>query len=104
MLLKITDAGYLGEYRLRLAFNDGKEGEADIRALAGLEPRQVFGAFEDESFIRQFRIAHGTLCWPGDRDVAPEYLYFLAFRNDPLLQPLFSQWGYLDDQAGKLAA
>jgi hypothetical protein len=53
---------------------------------------------------RLLRRLHGTLCWPGERDVAAEYLYFLAFRDDPALQPLFRQWGYLDEPATALAA
>lgn len=63
-----------------------------------------FSAFADEAFARQFYLKHGTLCWPGERDVAAEYLYFLAFRDDATLQPLFRQWGYLDECTGALAA
>jgi len=104
MLLKITDAEYLGAYRIRLTFNDGRVGEVDGRALAEGEPQAVFGALADESFFRQFGLEHGTLCWPGERDVAAEYLYFLTFRGEPALQALFRQWGYVEDRPGSLAA
>jgi hypothetical protein len=33
---------------------------------------------------------------------APEYLYFLAFRNDPALSDLFHQWGYLQEHSAAL--
>lgn len=104
MLLEITDAEYLGDYRMRLSFNDGRAGIADLHALIDTHPQSVFAVFSDETFVRQFGLEHGTLCWPGERDVAAEYLYFLAFRDDPALQSLFRQWGYLDDSSAAQAA
>lgn len=104
MLLEITDAQYLESCRVRLTFNDGRVGMADLHALIDAKPASIFAAFADEAFVRQFFLEHGTLCWPGECDVAAEYLYFLAFRDDTTLQPLFRQWGYLDECTGALAA
>ena len=104
MLLEITDAQYLDDYRVKLTFNDGRGGEADLHALITANPVSIFALFADEAFVRQFCLKHGTLCWPNERDVAAEYLYFLAFRNDSELQPLFRQWGYLDECTDALAA
>ncbi len=95
MLLKINDVEYMGNYRVRLTFNDGRKGIADLHALMDDEPRSVFAAFADEALVRQYRLEHGTLCWPGERDVAPEYLYFLSFQDDPALREMFAGWGYL---------
>lgn len=104
MLLKITDAEYLHDHKVRLSFNDGRDGVADLRALIDSKPLSLFSVFADETFVKQFGLEHGTLCWPGERDVAAEYLYFLAFRDDPALQSLFEQWGYLDEPASALTA
>lgn len=104
MLLEITDTQYLDDYRVQLTFNDGRVGVADLHALIDANPASVFAAFADEAFARQFGLKHGTLCWPGERDVAAEYLYFLAFRDEPTLQALFQQWGYLDERQDALAA
>ncbi len=104
MLLEITDAEYQGAYRVRMTFNDGRAGVADLHALIDANPKSVFAAFAEEAFVQQFGLEHGTLCWPGERDVAAEYLYFLAFRDDPMLQALFCQWGYLDECTDVLAA
>ena len=104
MLLKITQAEYLGDYRFQLIFNNGLNGVADLHTLIDPEPDSVFGAFAQESFLRQFELKYGTLCWPGERDVAAEYLYFLAFRDDPTLQNLFQQWGYAEASQNELAA
>ena len=98
MPLKIDDAEYLGNYRVHLTFNDGREGVVDLYPLINDKPQSVFAAFSDEAFVRQFGLEHGTLCWPGERDVAAEYLYFLTFRDDPALQGLFREWGYLNEQ------
>ena len=99
MLLKINHAEYLGNYHFRLSFNDDRAGTADIRPLLNDAPQTVFAPLADESFVRCFTLEHGTLCWPGELDVAPEYFYFLAFRDDPALHDLFVSWGYLRETA-----
>src|SRR5688572_31818580 len=48
--------------------------------------RSVFAPLRDEAFAARFELRYGALTWPGDLDVAPEYLYFLAFRSDPALR------------------
>lgn len=104
MLLEIVQADYLGDYRFRLVFNDGRSGEADLHALIDPHPDSVFAPFTQEAFVRQFRLEHGTLGWLGELDVAAEYLYFLAFRDDSELQNLFCRWGYLPDSHCAVAA
>ncbi|MFA5353584.1 MAG: DUF2442 domain-containing protein [Thermodesulfovibrionales bacterium] len=99
MLLKIEEARYLGNHRFILRFNDGRSGTVDLRPLADEEPKAAFAQLADEVFVSRFRLEHGTLSWPGDLDVAPEYLYFLAFRDDPALHDRFAAWGYLKETA-----
>lgn len=36
-----------------------------------------------------------TIVWSNGADLAPEYIYFQAFKNEAELQPQFKQWGYL---------
>ena len=97
-MLHISDADYLGEHRLRVAFNDGREGVADLRPMIFDEPRTVFEPLKDLSAFRRFFIEHGALCWPDDLDVAPEYIYFVAFRDDESLCGLFEEWGYVQTE------
>ena len=83
-MLHISDAEHLGEYRLRVAFNDGREGIADLRPMVFGERRMVFEPLKDLSGFRQFFIEHGTLCW--------------AFRDDESLRGLFDEWGYVQTE------
>ncbi len=94
-MLLISDAEYLGEYRVRFVFDNGREGMADLRAMVFDDPRSAFAPLRDVTVFRRFVLEGGVLCWPGDLDVAPEYLYFLTFRNDPGLRGLFEEWGYV---------
>ena len=99
MLLKIEEATYLGNHRFMVRFNDGRSGTADIRPMADEGPGTVFAPLADEDFVRRFTLEHGTLCWPGELDVTPEYIYFLTFRDDPALHEQFVDWGYLPQTA-----
>ena len=95
MECRIEEANYLGDYRVSVCFKDGRRGVVDVRELDRHGPGSVFARLQDETFARLFTIAHGTLSWPGELDVAPEFLYFLAFRTDPALYEQFVEWGYL---------
>ena len=95
-MLHITDAEYLDDYRVRVVFNNGREGVADLRPMIfDDKPQSVFTPLRDLPVFRQFAIEHGTLCWPSEVDVAPEYIYFLTFRDDKDLRERFEEWGYI---------
>jgi Protein of unknown function (DUF2442) len=94
-MLHISDAKYIGDYRVRFVFNNGREGVADLRSMIFDDSRSVFASLHDTNRFQQFFIQHGALCWADDLDVAPEYIYYLAFRDDETLHSLFEEWGYL---------
>ena len=75
MLVNITHVETLGEYRLRLRFDDGTEGEVDIAEVVPFTG--VFAAFADRAFFAQVRVDDewGSLAWPNELDLAPEPLY-----------------------------
>ncbi len=50
----------------------------------------------DESKFSDFKIDHGAICWSNGFDIAPEYLFFLANKNNIKYQELFTEWGYLE--------
>ena len=93
MPLHLTALELLGGTRVQVAFNDGRSAEVDLGPLlhgpifAGLDQAEAFGHCRLDPEL-------GTVIWPNGADLAPEAIYFQAFRHDPSLTPLFEQWGY----------
>jgi hypothetical protein len=81
-MLHVTRAEYLGGYRVRLEFNDGFCGVAD---LAGQLTGPVFQPLNDVAKFRRFSLVGHTLCWQNGADFAPEYLRQLA--DEPVAEP-----------------
>ncbi len=70
----LKSAVYAGEYRIRLAFSDGKVGEINLEAeLWG----EMFEPLKDPELFKSFRLDAllNTVVWPNGADLAPEYLY-----------------------------
>ena len=94
MILHVTDAKYLEDYRVEVSFNDGRKGIADLyEVLRG----PVFEGLKDKSKFSQLRFDEEleTIVWPNGADLAPEYIYFRAFKDDKEMQEVFKKWGYI---------
>ena len=93
MFLHITDARYLGNYKIEVVFNDGRKGLADLSPVI---TRGAFRKLKDESLFSKVTVNRelDTIAWPCGLDLAPEYVYFLAFKEDQVLQKKFKDWGY----------
>ena len=77
MFFHVVSAEYATDHRVRLAFQDGSTGEADLFSF--LSADTVFAGFRDPGYFKDFRLEYGTLTWGnGEVDVAPEALYQLA--------------------------
>lgn len=99
MILKVTSLRYLGGHRLWVEFNDGRAGELEWNA-GGDGP--MVEPLHDAAFFAKVRLnpTWGILEWPNGYDVAPEWLYFLAFASDPAVRRRFWQWsGELQQEA-----
>lgn len=73
-MLDVTQVSVLGHWRLRLTFEDGFTGTAD---LSDLQDRGgVFEALRDPAVFAQAFVdsEQGTVAWPGGVDIAPESL------------------------------
>ena len=93
MFLHITSAEYLNDYKLKLRFNDGTEGIVDLKTeLYG----EIFEPLKDTKIFQKFFLTGRTVEWSNGADLAPEYLYFLSFKDKPELQNKFRKWGYID--------
>ena len=96
MLVHLVDAKYVDGYRIEVSFNDGRKGIADLSdALQG----PAFEILKDELEFQRFVVDEelDTLVWENGADLAPEYIYFQAFRHDQDLQERFKKWGYLNN-------
>ena len=94
MFLHIISTDYIDRYKIEIKFNDDRSGIADLdNSLNG----KVFQPLQDLVLFQQFEVDAEleTIRWSNGADFAPEYLYFLAFRDLPELQEQFQKWGYL---------
>jgi hypothetical protein len=94
MFLHIKDVKYIKEYQIEVSFNNGRTGIADLRpVLTG----KIFEPLQDTSVFAQLTIDPEleTIVWPNGADLAPEFVYYQAFKDDLELQGLFKQWGYI---------
>ncbi len=75
MLKDIIDVQPTTEYRLRLTFEDGIEGEVDVAEL--VEFVGVFAPLKDRQEFLKVRVNPelGTICWPNGADLDPDVLY-----------------------------
>ena len=74
-LPSVVRAIYSGGYRIRLAFNDGRERTVDFRPFLD---GPVFEPLHDLAYFRKFFVDGGTVAWPNGADIAPETLYEAA--------------------------
>jgi Protein of unknown function (DUF2442) len=81
----VTAVEVVGEFRLRLAFDDGTVGDVDY---AGRHWPGVLAPLGDPEFFAQVFVDHaaGTIAWPNGVDLAPEPLYEAA-RHGGLRKP-----------------
>lgn len=77
-MIWVESAVHLGEYRLRLRFNDGTEGTVDLREIVCHDPRPVFRQASDLEVFRRFKVDMDTVVWEHGLDLAPEFLHDLV--------------------------
>ena len=74
MFLHVREAKYIHDYVIRLRFNDGAEGEIDLKdELWG----EVFEPLRDPEVFKSFKVDPDmeTIVWENGADLAPEFLY-----------------------------
>ena len=56
----------------------------------------MFEPLKDPDVFRALRVDEElrTIVWPNGADLAPEYIYYRAFQDDPGLEATFRNWGY----------
>ena len=75
MLKDIVEVQPTREYRLRLRFEDGREGEVDVAGMIRFEG--IFAPLKDRTEFLKVSVNPelGTICWPNGADLDPDVLY-----------------------------
>lgn len=78
MLKDIVKVKPLKNFRLHLEFEDGVNGEVDIRKLVKFTG--VFKPLKDETFFAKVQVNSewGTIFWPNGADLDPDVLYSMV--------------------------
>ena len=70
----LNKAEYLGDFKFYLQFNDGLQGEVDIKSI--IDKYDMAKSLKDEKEIGEFYLdSWPTLAWHCGFDIAPETLY-----------------------------
>jgi len=79
----VVGVAAIGDYKLRLLFDDGTAGDVD---LSSIEWRGVFAPLQDPEYFAKVKVdtEATTVTWPNGADLAPETLYEEA-RKNPLI-------------------
>ncbi len=75
MFTEITNAEYVGDYKLRVIFNNGIKKTVDFYTILFQKDYPVFRPLKDIDNFKKFKITD-TLEWEnGTIDIAPETIY-----------------------------
>ena len=80
MFLHLTEAKYIEDYKVEVSFDNGRKGIAD---LSDTPHGPVFEPLKNKSFFAQIKVDPElkTIVWPNGADLAPEYIFFRAFKE-----------------------
>ena len=72
---RVTSVQPLPNYRLKVRFIDGLEGEVDMRPLLRSSKAGVFAALGNRELFEKVGLRWGAVTWPGELDLAPDAMY-----------------------------
>lgn len=75
MSIWVTTANHISNFKIRLWFNDGKEGIIDLQRTIFTDSRPIFAPLRNPEYFRRFKVEMDTLVWENELDLAPEFLY-----------------------------
>ncbi len=74
MILHVTKADYIDEFKIKISFNDGLEKIVDLRSYISSKKHPFFQSLKQVDEFKKFHV-HKTLVWDNGADIAPEYLH-----------------------------
>jgi hypothetical protein len=67
----------LGDFRLRIKFDDGRAGDHDFADLMK-EPGSMLDPLRDPTYFARVYLDYGALTWPNGYDMCPDWLRMVA--------------------------
>ncbi|MEQ8413014.1 MAG: DUF2442 domain-containing protein [Imperialibacter sp.] len=79
LLIKVEQAEYLSDYKIKLTFSDGLTGVVDLKDEIWGE---VFEPLKDVNYFKKFTKDRWTIGWDCGADFAPEFLHELTLKQN----------------------
>ena len=73
-MLHVTDAKYIGDYKISVEFNDGCRFIADFESVIKSDHRPIVQQLADINTFRDFALHAHTITWSNGVDFAPEFI------------------------------
>ena len=74
-MIYLIEAQYIKDYKIKLRFNDDKEGIVDLGEVMLNDHRKDFSESLDLNRFKEFNLEYNTLVWKNGLDLAPEFLW-----------------------------
>jgi hypothetical protein len=72
---RVQKAEYLEGYKILLTFENEQKKIVDFQEALDNFEGTIFKPLKDLEYFKSFNVSIGTVVWPNDADVSPEYLY-----------------------------
>ena len=82
-MIWVTQAIALPEFRLRVRFSDGTEGEVDLKEFIATDHRPIVAELRNPAAFAAIRVEMDTVVWANGFDLAPEFLHARAQTHSP---------------------
>jgi len=61
--IRVASANYIGDYAIRVSFNDGNEKLVDFKPFLAKSLHPAISKYLEENLFKQFKIINGNLNW-----------------------------------------
>ena len=73
-MLSVISAEYVGDYKIKVTFDDSTSGIADFRQKVSTDHRPIIRELFDLKKFKAFTVEADTIVWDNGVDFAPEFI------------------------------
>lgn len=77
-MLSVISAEYIGDYKIKVRFDDSTSGIADFRQKVSTDHRPIIRELFDLKKFKAFTVEADTIVWDNGVDFAPEFIKSLC--------------------------